>query len=875
MEKEQVIKEILSTEQKYVKDLETVLVVYKEPLSKANDIISITTVNQIFKNLNVILNINKNLLKQFTDYYDDFVKLNGFYSGGISAGKIFLKLAPFLKTYTDYCNNYENVATTIRNERKTNKKFDEFLAKLERNHKQSQGLGLTSYLITPVQRIPRYSLLLRELIKVSDPSMDDYENLELAIEKVKESSEYINSKLKIMDNQKKLLGVQKRIEAGLMKEEEFLLEGQTGSAVGTPKTGPIPKHRSSTPDTTSPQGSNLKKDDKKKKGQGLTSLFSKFKRGSKTTGGEVGNRGSKSGPTTPGQVSPTAEEEEESELEPGMNIIQPHRLYVSEGKITVFQNENEMALIGDELQKLEKVVFIFSDIMLFCTEGKLPNSIIYVSETEYIPSSGNIDTIPWVKDLKGDLFQYVGLQETLTFRAKDEDDKKKWIENLEKTIDIAIKKKVDDVDLESLVKAQVGYTPSESYHNFEPETPREKRNPETVQQEVVEETVKQVGEEDVKQDTNLVVEEEIVKQDVEESKEESVVVEEETVESSSEDLLLKEEKLKEELEKKRLEKEKKKEEEERIQKEEEKKRQEEEKEKIQQEEEEEKRKEKERIQQEEKKQQEEKERIEQERLQQEEKEEKKKQEEKERIQKEEEKKRQEEEEKKQKEEEEEKQQEETQPNEEKEKRKRNGKKRKSETVEENSKSNQPTTIRDLEKKTSLSQIDLLKNKLQTDNKYKGLPTPKPKPKVRSVDDAKLIEEIEKEKNVSLKSVKALDMEQLLNCYKDSQSTISLVAAKAQQKYDNLIIEIKRAQKNRKAKPGSVHVNVDLESSIKEIEEKENLSLSFSRKEDVNKLLNAYRDSKSPVAFVSEKAKQSYEEILEQVKRDNVKAQRQK
>ena len=66
MEKEQVIKEILSTELKYVKDLETVLVVYKEPLSKATDIISLNTVNQIFKNLNVILNINRNLLKQFT-----------------------------------------------------------------------------------------------------------------------------------------------------------------------------------------------------------------------------------------------------------------------------------------------------------------------------------------------------------------------------------------------------------------------------------------------------------------------------------------------------------------------------------------------------------------------------------------------------------------------------------------------------------------------------------------------------------------------------------------------------------------------------------------------------------------------------------------
>jgi hypothetical protein len=63
--------------------------------------------------------------------------------------------------------------------------------------------------------------------------------------------------------------------------------------------------------------------------------------------------------------------------------------------------------------------------------------------------------------------------------------------------------------------------------------------------------------------------------------------------------------------------------------------------------------------------------------------------------------------------------------------------------------------------------------------------------------------------------------------------------------------------------------------MKEIEEKEDLSLSYSRQEDIDRLLNAYRDSKSPIAFVSEKAQKLYEEILEQVKRDNVKAKRPK
>ena len=69
-------------------------------------------------------------------------------------------MADFLKMYTQYVNGYDNAMATINrlNKKKTFKKF------LETKQREI-GQSLMSYLIMPIQRIPRYVLLLKELIK--------------------------------------------------------------------------------------------------------------------------------------------------------------------------------------------------------------------------------------------------------------------------------------------------------------------------------------------------------------------------------------------------------------------------------------------------------------------------------------------------------------------------------------------------------------------------------------------------------------------------------------------------------------------------------------------------------------------------------------
>ena len=62
--------------------------------------------------------------------------------------------------YTQYLNGYEKSIAAINNLR-SHKKFQEWMTEVRSKLQKIGGLDLMSYMIMPVQRIPRYVLLLR------------------------------------------------------------------------------------------------------------------------------------------------------------------------------------------------------------------------------------------------------------------------------------------------------------------------------------------------------------------------------------------------------------------------------------------------------------------------------------------------------------------------------------------------------------------------------------------------------------------------------------------------------------------------------------------------------------------------------------------
>ena len=70
---------------------------------------------------------------------------------------------------------------------------------------------LQSLLITPVQRIPRYNLLITDLLKRTPPEHPDYNNLQIAQEKLKSTATYVNSRAKQAEDLTKIYSIQNSI----------------------------------------------------------------------------------------------------------------------------------------------------------------------------------------------------------------------------------------------------------------------------------------------------------------------------------------------------------------------------------------------------------------------------------------------------------------------------------------------------------------------------------------------------------------------------------------------------------------------------------------------------------------------------------------
>jgi hypothetical protein len=96
---------------------------------------------------------------------------------------------------------------------KNNLRFAEFLNNAKTT--AQSNLDLASILIMPVQRIPRYELLLRELIKCTNEMHTDWSNLQKAQKEIQSINQYINAQKLKQDTNRKLLLAEEKIVSNI------------------------------------------------------------------------------------------------------------------------------------------------------------------------------------------------------------------------------------------------------------------------------------------------------------------------------------------------------------------------------------------------------------------------------------------------------------------------------------------------------------------------------------------------------------------------------------------------------------------------------------------------------------------------------------
>jgi len=213
--RDKVIRELVITEETYGKNLDYLVLIYFE---KLKDICNENELKAIFSNVQNLRNFSIKLLNDLRKRLDNWTNEQ-------TIGDLLIKFLPYLKLYQIYCNNYENALETVR---ECYRKKD-FEALVEREKKNSGGLDLESLLITPVQRIPRYNLLLKELVKYTPTSHPDYAMLKETHEKILEIATKVNDGMKQFESAKvydQIVESVKGILPYLEVHRKFLLEAQ-------------------------------------------------------------------------------------------------------------------------------------------------------------------------------------------------------------------------------------------------------------------------------------------------------------------------------------------------------------------------------------------------------------------------------------------------------------------------------------------------------------------------------------------------------------------------------------------------------------------------------------------------------------------------
>lgn len=190
---QKVIKEVYTSEQSYCSSMEKCIGnILKELDKKIQDKeipISNTKFLDIFHKYEDIAVVSKNLLNDMTKYLDK--------GQTISVLDVFNNFKEEQVTkYFEYILAYHDFSDDYRNERASNKDFDIFLTKKENTLQDT----LPSYLILPIQRLPRYRLLIQEIIKYSDSSSADYTGLQEIRTTICKAISDIDQKMEADDN---------------------------------------------------------------------------------------------------------------------------------------------------------------------------------------------------------------------------------------------------------------------------------------------------------------------------------------------------------------------------------------------------------------------------------------------------------------------------------------------------------------------------------------------------------------------------------------------------------------------------------------------------------------------------------------------------
>uniref|UniRef100_H2Y6B2 DH domain-containing protein n=1 Tax=Ciona savignyi TaxID=51511 RepID=H2Y6B2_CIOSA len=212
-----VVRNLLETEESYVNSLRILYETYYKPLKRPENhvVCEPRLVDEMFFQIPQILQHHEKFFENVHDCFEnwdpEFVKIGDVFIQSFNKDML-------LESYTSYIKNFLNAREAVTIATQAKSAFKLFLEQCQRENRDKQGLS--DLMIKPVQRIPRYELIIKDLLKHTSEEHADRASLLIAQREIHALSMQMNKGEKEAEAAER--------HARLLQDIEQIIEGCMG-----------------------------------------------------------------------------------------------------------------------------------------------------------------------------------------------------------------------------------------------------------------------------------------------------------------------------------------------------------------------------------------------------------------------------------------------------------------------------------------------------------------------------------------------------------------------------------------------------------------------------------------------------------------------
>ncbi|GAB1598868.1 FYVE, RhoGEF and PH domain-containing protein 2-like isoform X4 [Argonauta hians] len=202
-----IVEELLKTERAYVTKLHLVDQVFQFQVIVENQVhnfFSSDVITQMFSNIKSIYQFHHNFMCPQLEE-----RMKNWHSEP-RIGDLMKRNAPFLKLYSEYVKNFDNAMNLMNESAEKCPKFAAIIKEIQQRP-DCANLTLQHHMLEPIQRVPRYELLLKDYLKHLPTDSPDRKDTEEALQKVTEAASHSNEAMNKIEKFRKLLEIHQRL----------------------------------------------------------------------------------------------------------------------------------------------------------------------------------------------------------------------------------------------------------------------------------------------------------------------------------------------------------------------------------------------------------------------------------------------------------------------------------------------------------------------------------------------------------------------------------------------------------------------------------------------------------------------------------------